>query len=177
MDIVQAISSFMNNMGALLTQTSSDPIAYSIVLFIYAILAAIVLPIPVEVGLLLSPSTPVLWLALVLGLGKMVGSILVFYLGLGVGDKISAWSARWKWFSWLVVKSEWVVDKLHYLGLYLILSIPMMSDTIPLYVYSMLNSKGIFKVKWFALVNFCAGFTRAMVLFALLSLFGIDLFH
>ena len=52
-----------------------------------------------------------------------------------------------------------------------------MSDTIPLYIFSMLNENGVFQVKWFALVNLFAGFTRAMVLFLLLSLFGINLFH
>ncbi len=176
-EIGQSLTSFFNGMMSFLVQTSSDPILYSFVLFIYAILAAVILPIPVEVGLLLSPNTPFLWLAFVLGLGKMVGSILVFYFGLGVGDKIKIWSGRWNWFRWLVTKSEWIVDKLHYVGLYLILSLPLMSDTIPLYIFSMLNENGIFKVKWFALVNLCAGFTRATVLFALLSLFGINLFH
>lgn len=177
MEVGQAISSLLHGMTEFLVQTSADPVAYSIVLFIYAILAAVALPIPVEIGLLLSPSTPGLWLAFVLGLGKAVGSVLVFYLGLGAGNKVQSWSQRWRWFGWMVAKSEWIVDKLHYVGLFLILATPLMSDTIPLYIFSMLNSNGGLQVKWFALVNLCAGFTRAVILFTLLYMFGINLFH
>ena len=100
-----------------LAQTAADPIAYSVVLFFYAIMAAVFLPIPVEVGLMLSPHTPVILLAAILGLGKMVGSVLVFYLGLGIGSRVEGWSARWPGFGWLVARSEWLVKKLHYLGL------------------------------------------------------------
>lgn len=177
MDISQAISSFLNGMMSFLAQTAADPIAYSVVLFFYAIMAAVILPIPVEVGLLLSPDTPVIWLAVVLGLGKMVGSVLVFYLGLGIGDKIEKWSAKWPGFGLLVSKSEWLVGKLHYLGLYLILSVPLMSDTVPLYIFSILNKDGVFSVQMFAFTNLCAGITRASVLFILLSFFGVNLFH
>ncbi len=176
MDIGQAISSFINGLMSVLKDTAADPVLYSIVFFIYAVLAAIALPIPVEFGLLLSPRTPFLWLALVLGLGKAMGSILVYYLGLEVGDKVRRWSDRWGWFRWLFNRSEWLVAKLHYLGLYLILSIPLMTDTVPLYIFSVLNEKGVFKVQYFALVNLLAGFTRASILYALLYLFGLNLF-
>ncbi len=171
------ISSALNGMMQYLAQTAADPFLYSIVLFLYAIVAAIFLPIPVEFGLLLSPHTPVIWLALLLGLGKMVGSFLVFYLGLGIGDKIRLWSERWTWFQWLVRNSEYLVAKLSYLGLYFILSVPLMPDTVPLYIFSILNENGVFSVQMFGLVNLCAGFTRASILFISLSLFGVNLFH
>ena len=174
---MQTISSFLDGMMSFLAQTAADPIAYSVVLFFYAILAAIVLPIPVEVGLLLSPHTPVILLVVILGLGKMVGSILVFYLGLGIGDKIEAWTARWPGFGLLVTKSEWLVKKLNYLGLYIILSVPLMTDTVPLYIFSILNKNGVFSVQMFAFVNLCAGITRGSILLILLSLFGVNLFN
>jgi membrane protein YqaA with SNARE-associated domain len=176
-DLGQVFSSLLGNMMEFLTQTAHDPVTYSIVFFIYTVLATIILPLPVEVGLLLSPVTPFLWLALILGLGKMVGSALVFYLGLGIGGKMRSRTDRPGPFKWLMEKSELVVDKLHYLGLYLILAIPIMPDTIPLYIFSVLNEHGVFRVEWFALINFLAGITRATILFSLLYLFGVDLFH
>ena len=64
-----------------LINISHDPILYSIVFFIYTLAATIVLPIPVEAGLFLSPTTPLALKALVLGLGKAAGASLVFKLG------------------------------------------------------------------------------------------------
>jgi membrane protein YqaA with SNARE-associated domain len=177
LDIGQALDSFVNGMMQFLAQTANDPVMYSIVFFVYAVLAAIILPIPVEVGLLLSPHTPIIWLVILLGLGKMLGSVLVFYLGLGVGEKVRGWSVRWAWFDWFLKRCEWLVSRLHYMGLYILLSIPLMSDTVPLYIFSILNDEGVFNVQFFALTNLLAGFSRAMILFLLLHLFGVDLFH
>lgn len=177
MDIPQTIASIIEGMMRFLAQTAADPLAYSVVLFFYAIMAAVFLPVPVEVGLLLSPHTPVILLAVILGLGKMVGSVLVFYLGLGIGSKVEGWSVRWPGFGWLVTKSEWLVKKLHYLGLYLILSVPLMTDTVPLYIFSILNKQGVFTVHMFAFANLCAGITRASISLILLSFFGVDLIN
>lgn len=177
MELPQTLTSIIDGMMSFLAHTAADPIAYSVVLFFYAIMAAVILPIPVEVGLLLSPHTPVIMLAAILGLGKMVGSVLVFYLGLGIGDKVEGWSAKWPGFGWLVAKSEWLVKKLNYLGLYLILSVPLMTDTVPLYIFSILNKNGVFTMQMFAFANLCAGITRASILLILLSLFGVDLIN
>jgi hypothetical protein len=159
-----------------LVTSANDPLIYSFIFFIYSLLAAIILPIPVELGLFLSPGTPDLVKALIMGLGKAVGSVLVFYIGLTVGDKLRVFSSRWRWFNWLVNASEWLVAKLRYVGMYLILSIPIFPDTIPLYLFSVFNEKGVFQMKWFVVVCFLSGVTRAFIVFALFYLLGLKLF-
>jgi hypothetical protein len=159
-----------------LEQFSADPIAYAVLFYIYCVAAAIILPIPVEVGLILNPGTPFFIKAFILGAGKATGSVLVFYVGNRVEETVRSWQ-RWGWFSWLVEKSEWLVEKAGYVGLYIILSIPGMVDTIPIYIFSVFNREGkVLEMKYFALVNFLGGVTRAFILLILLEVFGIHLF-
>jgi hypothetical protein len=170
MDIWAEFMNFLN-------QYSADPIAYSVVFFIFAVLATIILPIPVEIGLILNPGTPFIFKALILGAGKAVGSILVFYVGFKVEGGVRRWSERWWFAKWFVEKCTWFVEKTGYVGLYILLSIPGMVDTIPVYAFSLFNKEGrVLKMKYFALVNFLGGITRALILFALFHLFNIDFF-
>jgi membrane protein DedA with SNARE-associated domain len=176
MDLVASLGSFITDLMTILETSANDPFIFSIIFFIYAVLTAIILPIPVEVGLFFSPATPDIVKIIIMGLGKMVGSILVFYIGVKVGDNVRRWSSQWGWFNWLVVKSEWLVAKLRYVGLYLILSIPIFPDTVPLYLFSVLNEKGVFKIQWFALVCLLAGMTRATIVYLVFWALGIKLF-
>jgi len=170
------MADFLQELMDFLFQYSADPVLYAIVFFIYGILAAIILPIPVELGLIWNPGTPFLIKALILGAGKCVGSVLVFLIGARVEEKVRTWS-RWGWFSWLVHKCEWLVEKLGYLGLLILLSIPGMVDTIPVYLFSVFNRDGkVLELRYFALVNFVGGVIRAVVLYMLLEFFGIYLF-
>ncbi len=158
-----------------LTQVSSNPIEYSIVFFVYCVAAAIILPIPVEFGLFLNGDVSIVIKALILGAGKAVGSILVFYLGIKVEGPIRRWT-RFRWFHWLVDKMEWFVMKTKYVGLYLILSIPLMVDTVPVYIFSIFNKEGkAEKLRWFALANFLAGFTRAIIVYLVFLAAGVKL--
>ena len=169
MDLISELMNF-------LTQISANPLEYSIVLYVYSILAAIILPIPVEFGLFLSASVSIVIKALILGAGKATGSILVFYLGVKVEGLVHSLSRRFRWFKWLVDKMEWLVNKLSYVGLYIILSIPLMVDTVPVYLFSIFNHEGkSLQLRYFALANFLAGFTRAMIVFAIFEIMGIKL--
>ncbi|MCX6653171.1 MAG: hypothetical protein NT137_07475 [Methanomassiliicoccales archaeon] len=169
MDLISELMNF-------LTQISANPLEYSIVLYVYSILAAVILPIPVEFGLFLSASVSIIIKALILGAGKATGSILVFYLGVKVEGPVRSWSRRFRWFKWLVDKMEWLVNKLSYVGLYIILSIPLMVDTVPVYLFSIFNKEGkTLQLRYFALANFLAGFTRAMIVFTVFEIMGIKL--
>ena len=57
-----------------------DPIIYSLIFFIYVILAVLILPIPVEIGLFNPFIHPAL-LIFILALGKGVGSFIAFEIG------------------------------------------------------------------------------------------------
>jgi hypothetical protein len=168
-DVLQELMDF-------LFQYSADPVLYGVIFFIYGVLAAVILPIPVELGLIWNPGTPFIFKAIILGAGKCVGSILVFYIGAKVEGRIRSWS-RWGWFDWLVRKSEWLVEKLGYLGLLILLSIPGMVDTIPVYLFSVFNREGkVLELRYFAAINFLGGVIRAIFLYLLLNIFGINLF-
>ncbi|MDW5563785.1 MAG: hypothetical protein SA339_11210 [Methanomassiliicoccus sp.] len=154
---------------------SQDPFIYSIVFFLYAVAATVFLPIPVEVGLFFSPETPVVVKALVLGAGKAVGSIIVFTLG----DKISGGTFR-LFSKWRVLRAfmngmRWFVAKTRYFGLYIILSIPLMVDTVPIYLFSLFNQKGLMNIRYFALTNFFAGVTRATIVYLIFWWLGLKI--
>ncbi len=52
-----------------------------------------------------------------------------------------------------------------------------MVDTIPVYIFSVFNREGkVLELKYFALVNFLGGVTRAFFLYVLFEAFGIHLF-
>jgi hypothetical protein len=162
---------------SVLSGVAGDPVLYSLVFFVYAVLAAIILPIPVEFGLILSPHTPWFVLALVLGAGKAVGSILVFRIGVEIEGPIRRWSLRFRWFGKFMQLAEIFVARFGYYALYVLLSIPFMSDTAVLYIFSITNKDGdAMKLKWFAVVNFLAGVTRAILLVVLLYIFNVNLF-
>lgn len=78
---------------------------------------------------------------------------------------------------WLSLKSEGFVRRYGVLAMYVIMSVPGMVDTIPLYLFSILNEEGtLMRLRDFALANFLAGVNRAFIIFAVLELMGIRLF-
>jgi membrane protein DedA with SNARE-associated domain len=177
MDIWQTIFSFLDGIEDILESSAANPLYYSIAFFVYTVLATVILPLPVELGLLISPETNILLLALVLGFGRVVGGIIVFYAGHRIGSETQQWFYRWEWSIQLMNQFERLMTRSGYLGLYIIMSIPFMLDSIPLYVFSISDEKMRFKIKWFALTNFLAGFTRAVLFSMLLNILGMGIFH
>jgi membrane protein YqaA with SNARE-associated domain len=161
MDLIQGLWDFLNSV-------QNDVFVYSAFLFLYSIASAIILPIPVELALFISPATPFILKALLLGAGKAVGSVAIFYIGFELEGPVRRWSDRFKFFKKFVDFCEWFVAKLGYVGLFILLIIPLMSDTVVLYVFSLFNKEGrVLQMKWFALVNLLAGITRAMIVYAI----------
>ncbi len=160
----------------LVTRTE-DPVTYIFSLFVFSIGAAVALPIPVEAALVLAPEKmPFILPALALGVGKGVGAMAVFFIGAKVEQTVVRF-ARWGWFRWLLDKSEWFVRRHGYLALFVILAVPFMLDTVPLYVFSLLNKEGqLMRLRWFTLVNVLAGVTRASIILLAFRHFGVFLF-
>jgi hypothetical protein len=157
---------------------AGDPVLYPIIFFFYAIASAVILPIPVEIGLVISPHTHWYILAIVLGAGKAVGSLLVFKIGMEIEGPVRRWSVRFRFFGKFIELCQRFVARFNYYALYILLSLPFMSDTAILYIFSITNRNGeALKMRWFALVNFLAGITRAVLLVTLLYIFNINLFN
>ncbi len=165
----------------LLTDAYNTPWLYLLIAFGYAILVAIVLPIPIELALLL-PILQGRWgyltgVALAIAAGKTVGAWLIFALGLNVEGSVRKWSDHWRFAKWFVAKAEKFVAKTKYTGLYVLLSVPLMSDTIPIYLYSVFNKEGkALERNMFLIANFLAALNRVAIL-ATAFVLGADLIH
>ena len=169
MDVIGALTSFLE-------QVQGDPLTYSVVFFIYIIAATVFLPVPVELMLFLSPVTPFALKAVLLGVGKALGSVIVFYIGLNVEKPIVGLAKRWAFFRMLVSFCKWLVDKLGYIGLYLILSVPVMVDTVPVYLFSIFKKERTDRdLRNFALTNLMAGVTRAAIVYYVVTELGWDI--
>lgn len=150
------------------------PLVFLPLVFAYAVAVAVVLPIPIET-ILIVPILQGRWeylvaIAAALAAGKAVGAWLIFLLGLKVEDNIRRWSTRSRFADWIVRKMEAFVRLTGSLGLYVLLSIPLMSDTIPIYLYALFNEEGqALDKRQFLLGNFLAAINR-VALVALISL-------
>lgn len=131
-------------------------------LFLYAIAAAVVLPLPVEFGLLAYPQLDTSVKAVVLALGKAVGAIVVFYVGYKVNPFIERWMGRHTSVARVLKALEGFVRKTGWGGLTILLAIPFMSDTAVNYFYSLLNEEGrAIGRRYFILANFIGGVARS----------------
>lgn len=159
-----------------LANNQLDPITYVVVFFAYCVAAAVALPLPVELLLAGDPVVPFPVKALVMGLGKGVGALAVFYIGVTVEKSVMRY-AHWGWFKWLLDHSERLVRRYGYYAMFGIMAIPGMVDTIPLYIFSILNKEGkLMDWRWFVIVNILAGITRAVLIYVIDVTFGLGLF-
>ncbi|TLZ93797.1 MAG: VTT domain-containing protein [Methanobacteriota archaeon] len=148
---------------------SPGVVGYLLGLFLYSIAAAVILPVPVEVALLAYPQLDTSVKAVVLGLGKAVGAIAVFYVGYKVNPVIERWMGRHAAVARVLAAMEWFVRKTGWVGLTVLLAIPFMSDTAVNYFYSLLNEEGHAVGRWhFVLANLIGGIARTYLFLALL---------
>ena len=142
---------------------------YLLGLFLYAAAAAIVLPIPVEILLPLYPGIDPAVKSVVLGLGKAVGAIAVFYVGHRVNPVLERWMTQHPFAARVLKPLETFVRRTGWVGLTILLSIPLMSDTAVNYFYSLLNAEGraIGRTQ-FVLANLIGGIVRAAIFLWLL---------
>ena len=155
-----------------------NPVAYLTFVLIFAFLAAVILPIPVELALagyivyLTTPGTAFLGLgiwgsfliiSIVMGVGKALGSWIVFVIGVKVEDLVATYLS-WGWFKKMMMATHRFCLRFGYLAMYLVMCIPLMTDTVPLYIFSILNKEGdVFELKWFVMSNFWAGIARTLI--------------
>ncbi|MDD3398157.1 MAG: hypothetical protein PHW93_00955 [Candidatus Methanomethylophilaceae archaeon] len=166
MDFTDAMMAFLTN--------ASDPAVYALLLMVYTLLNVIFLPVPVEAALFIGNMSPLLK-ALLVGTGKAIGSIIVLKIGASIGDVMNSRMMQWGIAKSIVNFCNWMVARFHYLGLYIILSIPFMVDTVPVYIFSIFNEQGFMETGPFAVVNFLAGINRVLIVLLIFALFGIKI--
>jgi membrane protein YqaA with SNARE-associated domain len=156
-----------------------NPAVFLPLLFAFSVATALILPLPIEIALLPFITDPPMYgvAVLVMGSGKAAGSWLVFILGLEVENTIRNWSRRFRFVRVFVGLCTRFVARTQYLGLFALLATPFMSDTVPLYAYSVFNHQGsLLEMRYFVFTNFLAGVDRGIILFVILLALGINLF-
>lgn len=167
----------------LIVQFLGNPVVFFLLAFGLSVLIAIVLPVPVEVFLIIPFTAPgldagarinLMTIALIaVALGKAVGAWLVFLLGVKVEHAMNRWAARSKLIARILGGLEKFVGKTGAIGLYILLSVPLMSDTAVLYFYALFNKEGkAIDQRLFIGSNFLAGVNRVALVFIL----GLTLF-
>ncbi len=155
-----------------------DPFVYSIIFFIYVILTVLILPIPVEIGLF-NPYIHSALLICILALGKGAGSFLAFEIGTRVRGALKKISFGTPSTKKIVAWCERFVIKYGYYGLFIIMSIPLMVDSVTVYLFSLLNPKDDGKKAmtrtWFVLINIAAGAMRGIIILLVANFFGVRL--
>ncbi|MFQ6013028.1 MAG: hypothetical protein ACE5LS_05235 [Thermoplasmata archaeon] len=163
-------------MSGILERYVADPALYLVIVFFYAILTAIFLPFPIEFALLIRPPAldPYL-IAGIIGLAKMIGASLIFVLGLKVEGPIRYYSARYRLLGRFVGYVTRFVRITTWVGLFVLLAVPFLPDTLPVYLYSLFNKQGQLIRAWvFLLVNFVGGTVRAVIFFVLVQFLGLQ---
>ncbi len=161
-----------------LLDTLTNPYVFLPLLFAYSVLVAVVLPTPLEVALIPLIAHPALYgiAAITIGAGKAAGSWMIFLVGLRADRAIKKASSRFSPTKSFVDFCVWFVRKTKYIGLFLILTLPFMSDTVPLYLYSLFNQEGtILSARYFIFTNFLAGINRALILLIVILALGVNL--
>ncbi|HEV8593954.1 MAG TPA: hypothetical protein VGR51_00280 [Thermoplasmata archaeon] len=160
----------MADFNQLLCEFLTNPVIYFLIVFGFAIAVAIILPIPIEVALIfaLAGGNIVLFTIALLAVasGKAVGAWLVFVLGIKVEHSMRKWSERSKWIAKILSAMERFVRWSGSFGLFILLSIPFMSDTLVLYFYALFNEEGkTIDRRHFIITNFLAGIARTAAFF------------
>ncbi len=159
---------------------TSNPFLYSLIFFIYVVLAVVILPIPVEIGLF-NPSVHPVILIVLLAVGKGAGSLIVYLIGATVrkGIKARAIGINFILTKKIIRLCEEFVKKYGYYGLFIIMSTPLMIDSVSLYLFSLLNprykDKKALSATRFVLVNIFAGAMRSIIILSLAYYVGIKL--
>lgn len=141
---------------------SSGAAIYLIILFLYAVATTVFLPTPVEILPAVYSAVVDVWLqAIVLGLGKAVGAVIVFFVGAKVNRLLERWIGEHPLGARVLKGLEGFVRKTKWIGLTILLAIPFMSDTAVNYFYSILNEEGhAIGRRYFVLANFIGGVVR-----------------
>jgi uncharacterized membrane protein YdjX (TVP38/TMEM64 family) len=136
-------------------------VGYLFGLFLYSLAAAVILPIPVELLLTAAEEVATSVKAVVLALGKAVGAVFVFFVGTKVNPWLERWMGRLPWAARILKVMEGFVRKTRWVGLMILLAIPLMPDTAVNYFYSLMNEEGhAIGRRSFVVANFVGGVVR-----------------
>jgi membrane protein YqaA with SNARE-associated domain len=116
-----------------------------LLIFLYEIGAAVILPTPSEIPVLGYTWIPIWWIFLFAVAGKTVGSYLVFFLGDRVKstNRFQRLAARHAWIRRILEWSERFVRRYGFWAVFLLLSVPGFPDTVSLYLFALVGNRPV----------------------------------
>jgi membrane protein DedA with SNARE-associated domain len=119
------------------------------------------------------------WLILILAIGKGVGAAIAFEIGTRARGVLKKRSIGTQLTKKIVAWCERFVRKYGYYGLFIIMSTPLMIDSVSLYLFSLSNPKDEGKRamtrRWFVLINIGAGAVRGTIILSVAYFIGVRL--
>jgi len=114
-------------------------------IFLYEVGAAVVLPTPSELPILVYDWVPLPWIFLAAVLGKTAGSYLLFFLGdrLKNTARFQHLASRRRAIGWILRTSEGFVRRYGVFAVFVLLSIPGFPDTVSLYLFALVGNRPI----------------------------------
>jgi membrane protein YqaA with SNARE-associated domain len=116
-----------------------------LLVFLYEVGAAVILPTPAELPLVSYKWLPLGWMVLFAAAGKFAGSYLVFFLGdrLKNTDRFHRWVGRYRPLQVLMNWSERFVRRFGVFAVFLLLCIPGFPDTVSLYLFAIIGQRPV----------------------------------
>jgi hypothetical protein len=150
-----------------ITDSSSNPFLFGFFFFLYVILNTIALPLPVELGLFNPYIHPVILIG-ILALGRGAGAVFIFEIGGLIRTKASTWTLNVYRLRKIINRLERFIQRYGYYALFLLMSIPLMLDSVILYMFSLLNARNKTKAaltrRWFIGVTIGASILRGTII-------------
>ena len=143
-----------------------------LLIFLYEVGTAVVLPTPSEVPVLGYTRIPIGWIFVFAISGKIVGSYLVFFFGdrLKGTARFQRLALRNRWVRAIMTWSERFVHRYGVFAVFVLLSVPGFPDTVSLYLFALVSKRPVV----FALAAGLGTAVRMiLVLFGLEVVFGL----
>lgn len=146
---------------------SSNPLLFGVFFFLYVVLNTLALPLPVELGLF-NPSIHPLLLIAILAIGRGVGAFLIFEIGGFIRNKTSTLGFQVLWLQKIITALEQFIQRYGYYALFLLMSIPLMLDSVVLYLFSLFNKRkdrqAALARRWFIAITIAASILRGTII-------------
>ena len=157
-----------------------NPLLYGVFFFFYVILNTILFPFPVELGLFHPSFHPIVLIG-ILALGRGVSAWIIFEIGGIVRKKVGTWSFDIPLMQNIITILERFIQRYGYYALFILMSIPLMLDSVVLYLFSLLNKRGKRQASlnrgWFIGVSIGASILRGTLILLIANVIGIILIY
>ena len=143
-----------------------------LLIFLYEVGTAVILPTPSEVPVLGYTRIPIGWIFVFAIAGKIAGSYLVFFFGdrLKGTARFQRLALRNRWVRAVMAWSERFVHRYGVFAVFVLLSVPGFPDTVSLYLFALVSKRPVV----FALAAGLGTAVRMiLVLFGLEVVFGL----